>query len=111
MIIECIKDAFDIQDGIAGTLSGGIEAPRILKSIEEVNGCYIVKWQNSETCGLSDCRYHNIDISVHTDVFELCDNQIIMNGSLNVFEYDEWVKDLISGFYQRWNLKEPARSS
>ncbi len=105
--LECVRDAFEVQNHIIGTLSGGIEGPRILISIEEVDGCVKVNWRNPDICGLSDCIYHYKDTSVHTDIYEFPDDyHLKINGSNKIFNRDPWVNEEINKFYQKWGLQE-----
>ena len=108
--IECVKDAFEVQNYIIGTLSGGVDGPRILESVEETDGQIAVKWHNPKICGLSDCVYHNIDISTHTDTYEFVGNKIKMNGSDKIFTEDPWVNEEIENFFSKWGLKSQLKN-
>ena len=98
-MIDMIKEAFDLQDFITGTKTGGIEAPRILVDIKQLDDTAVsVSWRNPATCGLSDCRYHNLDTGIHTDVFRLEGKTLAVNGKTDVFGLAGWEndKDIIS---------------
>ncbi len=103
---EMAIEAFELIDYIAGTETGGIEAPRILISAEErEDGAVAIKWQNPETCGLSDVRYHNTDLSVHEDVYSYNGRNILVNGN-NPFDdiwFDECRK-MVDAFYLKWQM-------
>ena len=92
-IKDMVVDAFNLQDWLSGTMSGGIDAPRILMDVNPVNDFTVsVKWRNQETCGLSDCRYHNTNLQPHIDTFTLNNNMLSMNGS-EVFHVTGWEDD------------------
>ena len=51
--------AFALEDYITGYRTGGVEAPRIILSVREHSGVVDIEYTYPETCGLSDCRYHD----------------------------------------------------
>lgn len=111
---EIAREAFMLLNWINGCISGGIEAPREIVSIVEDNDIATVTWKNPAVCGLSDCRYHNIDTGTHKSVFQIIENMLFLNGSSNIFDletgYDE-VNRKITEFYERHNLMCPLSRS
>ena len=101
-------DAFDLIDWITGTITGGIEAPRIRMDVEEQDeNTVVVTWRNPKTCGLSDCRYHNTDLKPHKDVFRLINNKLEYNGKTDdIFGVTDWseCQQRVDDFYTRWRL-------
>ena len=66
--VEC----FTLIDWIVGTFTGGVEAPRILLSVDEpIENEVHITWKHPETCGLSDCRYHYNTYKRGSDVLYL----------------------------------------
>ncbi len=108
-IKEIALEAFDLQDWLSGTMSGGIDAPRMLVDVVVVNETTVdITWRNQETCGLSDCRYHNTDLKLHTDRFTLNENILTMNDG-EVFPVTSWgndpdIMDKIEGFTQKHQI-------
>ena len=111
---DIAKDAFKTRDLINGHESGGIEAPSILVDVRELeDGGVAVDWKHPETCGLSDCRYHYLDLSVKTFVYRLFGNMLTLNGSTDIFG-TMWVtesKELAEKFYDRWNLAPQIKTA
>lgn len=105
---DLVRDYYDTESWIIGNESGGIEAPHVILSVEEEDEKVIAKWQNPETCGLSDCRYHYADTSVHEDVFTLQDGILRRNGEtalFNVFIDVPFETDIIKKFTDKWGIK------
>lgn len=112
--------AFDALDWIIGTMTGGIEAPRILDSIEvneitDDHAIIKVSYTHPATCGLSDCRYHDSRAGKY---FEHCyvikDNTITLNGDEDIFSIKGWEKDqdimgMVHCFYDKFGLKYPEK--
>ena len=84
LLKEIVLEAFDLEDWLRGSASGGIDAPRIILSVERPQeDTVLVKWTEAETCGLSDCRYTNIYAGV-----ERVSTYMIKDGLLCVKTYD-----------------------
>ena len=119
-MVQLVLDAFALSDGILrGTLTGGLEAPRIVISAEEMDDdSVIVCWENQSTFGYSDRRYHCRDTGPHEDVYRInAANQLEVNGRLEQFGMDkapdlviplEWPH--IESFFKKWKLKESGPS-
>ena len=110
--LQMAIDAFDLMDWITGTITGGIEAPRIMINVEgQDENTVVITWRNPETCGLSDCRYHNTDIKPHKDVFRIMDKRLEYNGKTDdIFDIADWpeCQQKIDEFYARWGLMQDA---
>ena len=105
-------DAFDLLDRLTGSITGGIEAPRIKVNMEEQDeNTVVITWKNPETCGLSDCRYHNTDLEPHKDVFKLTGDVLEYNGrTRDIFGVAEWpeYQQEVNDFYVKWGLTKDA---
>lgn len=106
-LAEIAQRAFDTCDQLIGELTGGIEAPRIITGTEcNDDGSVTIRWRNPETCGLSDVRYHNTDISEHEDVFMLNGGELMIKGKTIQLadigqewpEYDHRIKEFLKGY-------------
>ena len=110
-IKEVAKEAFELNDWLMGTKTGGVEAPRIMISCEDRGDSVVIAWRHPETCGLSDCRYHYSDLSVQEDVFSIDaeHNMLLLNGNNDVFCLDGWpeLAESISDFLLKWELNYP----
>ena len=106
-MVEIIKDFYDTEHYITGCQCGGLEAEHIILSIEEKEEVTIVRWRNPETYGLSDCRYHYADQSVHTDTFVINNDVLSINDNTDIFWIwnDEVQIKAASNFLTKWNLK------
>lgn len=117
MMIQLSKEAFRLHDDIVrGTLTGGIEPPRIILSTEErEDSAVVVRWEELWIGGLSDRIYHCTNTGPHEDIFQLTeDNKLLVNGQLEEFGLDiepSWViryhGKAITEFYEKWNLRNP----
>lgn len=100
--------AFDLFDWLTGCRTGGIEAPRIMVKVEKQNeNTVVITWKNPETCGLSDCRYHNTDLEHHKDIFKLIENKLEYNGKTDdIFGVANWpeYEQKVNDFYTSWGL-------
>lgn len=69
-IVQLSIEAFSLHDSIVrGTLTGGINPPRIVLSTEERDdGAVMVRWKNPLIGGLSDRVYHFTNIGPFEDV-------------------------------------------
>ena len=80
-IKKIAEDAFELQNWITGTETGGVEAPRQIINIDQLqDGSVAIIWQNPATCGLSDCRYHNTDTVPHVSLYKVIKNRLYVNG-------------------------------
>lgn len=106
---ELAVELFELINYLIGTISGGVEGPRIILEVSEVDdNTATVTWKNPQTCGLSDRRYHYIDQEVHTDTFSkrsgtlfVPDVKIFSWGS----EYPESRK-IIEDFKAKYGLED-----
>ena len=116
-LVQLSLEAFSLHDSIVrGTLTGGIEPPRIILSAEErEDSAVVVRWEEPRIGGLSDRIYHCSDTGPHEDIFQLTeDNKLLVNGQLEEFGLDvepSWViryhGKAITEFYEKWNLRNP----
>jgi len=107
---EAAREAFVLQDWITGTETGGIEAPRIVEKIVPAENGIDIFWRNPETCGLSDCRYHNVDTSTHVDTYRIEEHTLMCNGKpfvdeVQAPEYEAKIESL----YKKYALTMPKR--
>ena len=105
------KEAFNLCDIITGIESGGIEAPRIMvKATRQTDGTVSILWHHPKTCGLSDCRYHYLDLSTHEELYTLKSSVLLINGK-NVFGVIKGLfpesRSMILEFLEKWNLNYP----
>lgn len=111
MRLEMAKEAFNLCDIITGIESGGIEAPRIMvKATRQTDGTVSILWHHPKTCGLSDCRYHYLDLSTHEELYTLKSSVLLINGK-NVFGVIKGLfpesRSMILEFLEKWNLNYP----
>ena len=116
-LVQLSLEAFSLHDNIVrGTLTGGIEPPRIILSAEErEDSAVVVRWEELWIGGLSDRIYHCTNTGPHEDIFQLTeDNKLLVNGQLEEFGLDiepSWViryhGKAITEFYEKWNLRNP----
>ena len=108
--VNMVVDAFETANDIRGTLSGGLDAPRIMLGVEAEGNVVKMRWKNPRTCGLSDCVYHYIDTSEHTDEYMIIGGNnkdfLYLNGSKEVFDTDDFepAEELAKAFYDKWGL-------
>ena len=115
MRLEMAKEAFNLCDIITGIESGGIEAPRIMvKATRQTDGTVSILWHHPKTCGLSDCRYHYLDLAMHEDIYTLKGNVLLLNGKSIVLgvakELFPESRSMILEFLERWHLDYPGIS-
>ena len=118
MMIQLSKEAFRLHDDIVrGTLTGGIEPPRIILSTEEREDSeVVVRWEEPRIGGLSDHIYHCTNTGPHEDIFQVTeDNRLLVNGRLEEFGLDMEPSSVvryhwktITEFFKKWNLRNPC---
>ena len=111
-IVSMVTEAFELQDWIRGTSTGGIEPVRnVLKVDVENKGeetRVTVSWDYPETCGLSDCVYHVVDPhAVRKSVFVYKQNSLALEGGQLFDEQDLFFResrDKVDQFYKKHRL-------
>lgn len=112
MRLEMAKEAFELIDIITGIETGGVEAPRVMiRATKRTDGAVSILWHHPKTCGLSDCRYHYLDLAMHEDIYTLKGNVLLLNGKSIVFgvakELFPESRSMILEFLEKWNLNYP----
>ena len=103
--IRIAIDAFDLEQHIEGTLTGGIAPIKILLGIQVVDDEAIaIKYTYPNTCGLSDCRYHVTDAGKElSSLYEFKNDKLYINGK-EAFESCDLVDREIKEFYNKWGF-------
>ncbi len=108
------EEAFELEAWFIGSLSGGIEPPPEVDSvIEDGNGSVSIIYHLPETCGLSDCRYHNTDTDKHIVTYTLSEDgcRLLRNGGEAFPSITGWgdpeYTDKAAEFYKKWHLDAP----
>ena len=115
MRLEMAKEAFELIDIITGIETGGVEAPRVMiRATKRTDGAVSILWYHPKTCGLSDCRYHYLDLAKHEDIYTLKGNVLLLNGKSTVFgvakELFTESRSMILEFLEKWHLDYPGIS-
>lgn len=108
-------EAIELFDWFRGAMSGGIESPReLISMLEREDGAVEISWKNPDVAGVGivDPPYHYEDTSVHTSLFRITeDGLLVVNGKVDVFMVSgepELLKKA-DDFYRRWGLKNPEK--
>ena len=101
------KKAFDLQDYLEGTMSGGIEPPRIMENVYVTgNDTVEISYTLPETAGYLDQPYNVIDPHrLRTDEFKFADGEIWCNGELfpnALYENEPWTKEDVLAFKEEY---------
>ena len=122
---EIARAAFELQDWINGSETGGIEPPRIIRDVAETStdrGQKVeIEYTFPRTCGLSDCLYHHEGAGkLYREVFYLKGDRLLVEEveptscglmiklSDKVFDKSTWLDEVnrdIADFYKKWNLQ------
>ncbi len=106
-IKQTAKDIFETTDWITGTLTGGIEAPRIILNIKEDGDTISIVYTHPELSGYPDCRYHDTRAGKTDTVdYKFDGYKVFANGKLDIFsaeqfKYDADITNIINGFYAK----------
>ncbi len=108
--------AFEIQDYIRGTESGGIDPIRKITNVTEEADIVDIEYTYPATCGLSDVRYHVTDHGkIFHETYRIDDNRIYRmdDGKWNpkifrIFWEMPEITAKIEDFYRIYGLKKPA---
>ena len=100
---EIAIEAFSTEDMLTGSRSGGIEAPRIIRSVSGDSVCVDIHYTYPETCGLSDVRYHNTEAGKDFTASYIFDGEI-----LHVLKDGLWSRELFGELWNEWERKEVA---
>ena len=97
------KEAFDLQDYLNGTMSGGIEPPRIMQNVYVTgNDTVEISYTLSETAGYADHPYHTIEPhKLRMDEFKFVGDEIWCNGEPfpgKFYENDSFTSEYAASF-------------
>ncbi len=112
--IAIALDAFNQRDYINGTMSGGIEAPRVILGIRTPSeGTVKIDYTYQETCGLSDCRYTDKRAGkVYTETYAVSGNRVTRDGNPDLFGIKNWgdpdLDKIEREFYERWGMVDTS---
>ena len=97
--------AFNLQDFIIGTETGGIEPPRIITDVRCLDGQAVdIEYTYPETCGLSDVRYHHAGYGKNYTVSYLIDN-----GKISILREGKWDANVFGNVWLDECRKEVER--
>lgn len=106
-------DVFEMVDDINGTLSGGVEAPRVLIGVTRENGGVKIKYTYQPFCGLSDCRYRdNRAGQIFEDILSVVNNRLLINGGEFCFgdiHQDPDVEEIIKRVETKYGISVERR--
>ena len=111
-LLKIAEEAFELEAWFIGSLSGGIEPSPITDSVtKNEDGSVSITYHLPETCGLSDCRYHNTDTDKHTVTYALSEDgcRLLLDGG-DIFPSiagwgDEEYMNKAAEFYDKWHLE------
>ena len=103
-IAKIATAAFDLEDYITGSRTGGVEAPRIILSVKEHSNVVDIEYTYPETCGLSDCRYHD------TRAGKIYTTSYMMDGrKLYILRDSKWDAEILGETWDEWELEQFRR--
>ena len=100
---DLAKDIFNTRDQIEGYTSGGIDAPKYIISVRELNNLVTIKYKYAPVCGLSDCQYHAVQDEFSMEYHFNDDGTFKgdIRKAIDPFDDYKLVPYLIDGFLER----------